>query len=249
MNPRESGCQRVSGFSKQRLVKDPTVLFTAVVVITPAVLCDNIFDAICYLLHPTLWLSFGYLLAVLYVTHQGGGEVPLTQRDHRVAMWFLCNGVFFNLFLDVVAGQFQLMGAMSRQYLLVEPRYAFGLYKDAGVSVFMTSMCELFFQSPLSILTYYAYHQGKSYRQLLEITVGILHIAGVWWFYVPEIVNSFPYSGGWPDTLSEAISFRRLLYFWCGYFVFPALWVYVPFQIGKKAWIEINAAMKIEKKH
>lgn len=93
------------------------------------------------------------------LTHQG---------KKRVANWFLANGVYFNLFLDVVSGQFQMMGEMTVQYNVVEPRYALGPLSDAGASVFMTSMLELFFQSPLCLLTYWGYHRNASWRRLVS---------------------------------------------------------------------------------
>lgn len=56
------------------------------------------------------------------------------------------------------------MGEMSRQYLIVEPRYSLGLFECEGVSVFMTSILELLFQSPLCLAVYWAYHRNRPYR-------------------------------------------------------------------------------------
>ena len=85
---------------------------------------------------------------------------------------------------------------MSKQYLKVEPRYAFGYMDVKGQSVFWTSMCEIFFQSPFCLLCFYAYHRNKSWRRPLEIIVSVLQVAGVWWFYVPEAVCSGDLRGG-----------------------------------------------------
>ncbi len=92
----------------------------------------------------------------------------------------------FQTCTDVFAGQFQLMGEMSKQYLNVEPRYLLGPIVVDGQGVFWTSMCELFFQSPLCLLCFYGYHTRAAWRRPAEIIVSVLHIAGVWWFYVPE---------------------------------------------------------------
>lgn len=139
-----------------------------------------------YLTTPMLWLSFVYMGLVVYVTRYMGKCVKLNERDTRVANWFLMNGIYFNLFCDVVSGQFQMMDELSNQYRKVEPRYVIGPYKDNGQSVFWTSMCEIFMQSPFGILIYYGYYRNKSWRRPLEIILGVLHTAGVWWFYVPE---------------------------------------------------------------
>ena len=225
--------------------KDPTALFTVAVLTLPAVLelahntnptaKSGIESALRYLTWPMLWLSFAFCYAVLHVT-ASGPCVELNERDRRIAFWFLCNGVWYNLFLDVVSGQLsvppvcflsgsrdprltpfsqqpndgrvrfpsmlaqttrrsQLTPArderksMSRQYLNVEPRYAHGYLDLRGHSVFWTSMCEIFFQSPFCLLCFYAYHRNKSWRRPLEIIVSVLQVAGVWWFYVPEAVR------------------------------------------------------------
>lgn len=57
-----------------------------------------------------------------------------------------------------------MMGEMSKQYLIVEPRYALGLFHSEGVSVFMTSMLEILVQSPLCLAAYWAYHRNRPYR-------------------------------------------------------------------------------------
>lgn len=227
------------GFCWRRFFKDPTVLFTIGILFMPILLAEGISTKFFYIFTPMLWISFLYLVMVLYTVHGNYDEVKLSNRDHRVALWFLMNGVYFNLFFDVVSGQLQLFGEMSVQYNLIEPKYKFGLYQEAGQSVFMTSMCELFLQSPLCLITYYAYHKGKVYKPLLEIIMACLHIAGVWWFYLPEIFNGFPYSGGWPKSLGECFTFHRFLYLWSAYFIFPAIWVVVPFLIAKTAWKDV----------
>ena len=224
------------------MLKDPTVWFTIFVLLVPLVFV-GVWDGIAYLLHPTLWMSFAYLVAVLHVTHGDGKSFPLSERDQRVAYWFLMNGVYFNLFLDVFAGQFQMFGELSRRYLQVDPRYAIGVFDVRGQSVFMTSMLEIFAQSPLSLVAYYAYCRKKPYRYIVEFTVCILHSAGVWWFYFPEAIAGFEHLGGWPKSVGEALSFDRLLFFWFGFWFCGILWLVVPFHIAKTAWINITRAM------
>jgi len=114
-----------------------------------------------------------------------------------------------------------MMDEMSRQYQKVDPRYLIGPMRVSGQSVFWTSMCEIFFQSPFCLLVFFAYHRGKPWRRGLEIIVSILHVAGVWWFYVraplearrrprkrdsraprqiPEWFADFQHLGGWPPN-------------------------------------------------
>mmetsp|Transcript_17733 Transcript_17733/g.28693 ORF Transcript_17733/g.28693 Transcript_17733/m.28693 type:complete len:241 (+) Transcript_17733:353-1075(+) len=232
--------------SFERFYKDPTFWFTVSVILVPLVFSNSVNDAVAYLTTPMMLMSYLTLYVFLYTVH-GGECLELSGRDLRVANWFLFNGVYFNLFLDVVSGQFQMMDEMTRQYNKVEPRYALGVYHDAGAPVFMTSMCELFFQSPLCLVTYYAYCRGKPYRRISEFTVCVLHAAGVWWFYIPEIIGGFQHLGGWPKSMEEAISFHRLLFFWFGFWFCGSLWLYVPFQIGRTAWVEISSAFNHKK--
>uniref|UniRef100_A0A7S3PJQ8 EXPERA domain-containing protein n=1 Tax=Aplanochytrium stocchinoi TaxID=215587 RepID=A0A7S3PJQ8_9STRA len=229
--------------SVQTLLGDPTVIFTVLVILTPLLFCRSVGAVVSYLFTPMMVASWVYLGVVLYITHGDGKSIALGERDQRVALWFLMNGVYFNLFLDVVSGQFQMMDEMSRQYLVVEPRYQFGVFDVHGQSVFMTSMCELFFQSPLCIVAYYAYCRNKSYKLVAEFTVCVLHAAGVWWFYFPEAISGFEHLGGWPASVSEALGFNRLLFFWFGFWFCGLLWLYVPYQIGKTAWINICEAV------
>eukprot|EP01126_Amoeba_proteus_P006940 TRINITY_DN12459_c0_g2_i6.p1 TRINITY_DN12459_c0_g2~~TRINITY_DN12459_c0_g2_i6.p1 ORF type:complete len:231 (+),score=22.66 TRINITY_DN12459_c0_g2_i6:164-856(+) len=208
---------------------DPSIVFTTGVLLVPLIYVDDVKGGIGYLTQPSILLSFALLAIVLYLTHwtEGKNRV-LSPRDQRVANWFLCNGVFFNLFLDVIAGQFQMMGEMSKQYLIVEPRYKHGLYEEAGVSVFMTSMCELFFQAPICLLVYWSYHRNKPYRRVLEIVVCILHVCGVWFFYVPEALRGFPHVKA---DYGFSFSFHMLLYYWFGFWFCGLLWVILPLTI------------------
>ena len=153
-------------------------------------------------------------------------------------------GVYYNLFLDVVSGQFQMNGLMTHQYNIVEPRYKYGPFDVRGQSVFWTSMCELFFQSPFCLLTYYAYVKGRPWRRALEIIVGCLHISGVWWFYVPEAFAGFPHLGGWPNE-NEHFTFHRLFYFYFGFWFLGGLWVMIPFLIAKRAFFEIADLIEV----
>jgi len=196
-----------------------------------------------YLLSPTMLASYVYLYIIIRASHAGGRTVKLSSRDTMVSNWFLMNGVYYNLFLDVVSGQFQMNNLMTFQYNLVEPRYKFGAEDVRGQSVFWTSMCEIFFQSPFCILTYYAYIRGKPWRRPLEIVVGCLHIAGVWWFYVPEAYAGFPHLGGWPKP-GEHLTFHRLFYFYLGFWVMGATWVIVAFTIARTAFLEISAIIE-----
>jgi len=194
--------------------KDPTVLATLLVVKAPLLLhtfehglAAGLSAAVKYLFSPVMLLSYLYLYMVVRVSH-AGETVKLSPRDKRVALWFLMNGIYYNLFLDVVSGQFQMNDLMTFQYNIVEPRYQYGPMDPRGQSVFWTSMCELFFQSPFCILAYYGYVRGKAWRRPLEIVIGCLHIAGVWWFYVPEAFAGFPHLGGWPKP-GEHLTFHR----------------------------------------
>jgi hypothetical protein len=114
---------------------DPSVVFTVLVVLTPLVFVSSFTEALAYVLQPTWIVSVVLLVAIVSISRAGRPE-KLSYWDSRVAHWFLCNGVYFNLFLDVVSGQFQLGGEMSKQYLTVEPRYAYGPFVCDGQSVF-----------------------------------------------------------------------------------------------------------------
>jgi hypothetical protein len=173
-----------------------------------------------------------------------GPCVELNARDRRVAFWFLMNGVYYNLFLDVVSGQFQMMDEMSRQYQKVDPRYLIGAMDVHGQSVFWTSMCEIFFQSPFCLLCFFAYHRGKPWRRPLEIIVSILQVAGVWWFYAPEAYSDFPHLGGWPpNQFGGVFSLHNLIFFWFGFWFMCALWVSVGISITHTAFWELSAAV------
>lgn len=240
-------------------LRDPTVMFAVWVILAPIgllawennlsfseLVSQSLFG---YLLAPTMLCSYAYLFLVVALTHSGGQVVQLNARDLRVARWFLMNGVYFNLFLDVVSGQFQANSLMTFQYNLIEPRYIFGSFDVRGQSVFWTSMCELFFQSPMCILCYYGYVRGKSWRRALEIIVSVLHIAGVWWFYVPEAYSHFPHLGGYPKGWTEALTFHRIFYFYFGFWFMGSVWVVTAFTIGKTAFMELATIVQESKTH
>lgn len=120
------------------LLSDPTFLFATIVMLVPLSKCETSNQAVEYITQPTFITPFILFFVVRWLVQstyrRRPGTQKLSQRDIRVANWFLCNGVFFNFFLDVVAGQFQSMGEMSVQYLKVEPRYQHGLHHDSGIS-------------------------------------------------------------------------------------------------------------------
>jgi len=234
--------------------QDPIVIFTILVVLAPIFL--HVFEygfaigaqaGLVYLLSPTMLASYAYLFAIIYYAHAAPNLPKLSPRDQTVALWFLMNGVYYNLFLDVVSGQFQMNGLMTFQYNNVEPRYQFGPADVRGQSVFWTSMCELFFQSPFCILVYIGYVQGRPWRRPLEIVVGCLHIAGVWWFYVPEAFAGFPHLGGWPAP-HERFTFERIFYFYFGFWFMGGLWVTAAFFIGRTAFFEISSIIEASEK-
>ena len=68
---------------------------------------------------------------------------------------------------------------------------------------------------------------------------GVLHIAGVWWFYLPEAYSDFKHLGGWP-THEDWLTFERLFYFYFGFWCLSALWVIVAFMTAKTAFDEIT---------
>jgi len=215
------------------IVFDPTFLFAAGVMLVPVSKCETMNQTMDYLTQPSFIAPFilFFLVRMIVKATAPKGSV-LSSTDNMVANWFLCNGVFFNLFLDVVAGQFQSMGEMSVQYLKVEPRYKHGLHHDSGSVVFITSMMELFIQCPLCFLAYFAYHHKKSYRSAIEIIVSVLHFSGVWFFYVPEFLRGFPHID---EDKNYTFSTDYLLYYWFGFWIGGTIWVIVPFLITRRA--------------
>lgn len=138
---------------------DPTFLFATGVMLVPLSKCDTVNESIDYVTQPSFIAPFILFFLVRLIVKATAPKASLTSTENMIANWFLCNAVFFNLFLgissaslrfcsilDVVAGQFQSMGEMSVQYLKVEPRYQHGLHHDSGSVVFITSMMELFIQ-------------------------------------------------------------------------------------------------------
>jgi len=227
-------------------LKDPSVLFALLVVKMPLALhaiekglSTFVQDAANYLLSPTMIASYIYFYMVVTVCNQGN-PVKLSARDQRAAYWYLMNGVYFTLFFDVFAGQFQVNGLLTSQYNILEPRYKFGPIDLRGQSVFWTSMSEICFQSPFAILVYYAYKQGKAWRRPLEIIFSLIQIAGVWWFYVPEAYAGFPHTGGWPKP-GERFTFYNLVYFWFGFWFMGLLWTIVNLFLIKTAFLEITS--------
>jgi hypothetical protein len=162
---------------------DPTVAFTAAVVLLPLVFVTDTASAIAYLTHPTMLAALAVTAALVLFAGPGAALAP---HERRLAYWCLCNGVFYNLFLDVVAGQAQSFGLMTAQYNRVEPRYALGYLSDAGAPVFMTSALEALFQAPLGVFAFVAIRRGWPQRHAAALALSILHAAGVWYFYVPE---------------------------------------------------------------
>ena len=224
---------------------DPTVIFTALVLLLPILLSPSPAAGLSYFFHPLLLLSYALLAALLWLA-RSRPCAPLSPSELRLARWCLCNGLYFNLFLDVFAGQFQALGEMTVQYNRVEPRYALGPLSDAGAAVFMTSMLELCAQAPLGICAFLLLHRGSPWRHTAVLLLSALHLCGVWYFYIPEILNGFAHLGGWPQSVAEALSLHRIIFFWFGFwFCGMGVWVIVPSLYGYSAAREIAAAVAV----
>lgn len=234
------------------MLVDPTVFFCWFCLLSPIFLiCKCEWGAtIKYVTTPYLWVSFAYFAFVMWYTHFFNGKTKiLSASEHRVANWFLMNGVYFTLFLDVFSGQFQRMDAMTTAYNKVECRYVHGLEGDtpgtvdAGITVFMTSMLEFFFQSPLALVAYYGIHHKRPYRHCVIIVVCVLQVVGCWYYYVGELLCDFRHCDGWPKDLAEALTFERLFFFWFGFFVLGlGVWIVVPYRIARQSWREVSKA-------
>jgi len=210
------------------LIFDITFWFTMAVMFLPcALVYPDTKRMMVYLYNPTFWGAYVYLFLVLLVTHLFGKTKVLSGQQQRIANWFLCNGVFYNCFLDVFAGQFQIGGLMTEQYNKLEPRYLYGLTNDlpAGQTVFMTSMLELFIQGPLCLLTYWGFYHNASWRYVTGIIVSVLHICGTWYMYIPEILLNFPHV---PADTKFRFSFDDIIYFWFGFCFCSLLWTIIP---------------------
>ena len=223
---------------------DPTVIFTISVILTPTIFCADFPAIVTYLTTPSLLLSFAVTAAVVFFT-RSGPCATLSPLDRRIAYWFLMNGVYFNFFLDVIAGQFQLMGEMTKQYKFVEPRYALGPMSDAGAPVFITSMLEMFAHAPIGVFAYIAFNRKWPQRYLAAFTVSLLHSVGVCYFYVPEVINGFRNLGGWPKDMDEALSFHRLVFFWFGFWFCGFVWIIVPAIIAHHSWHQISKSVAV----
>ena len=97
-NPKKSDLNISKTKTKRMANKDPTVMFTVLVVQAPLVLhavehgLAVAFQAsIQYLLSPTMIASYLYLFLVVYVAH-AGETIKLSKRDQMAAYWFLMNG-------------------------------------------------------------------------------------------------------------------------------------------------------------
>jgi len=211
------------------LIFDITFWFTMAVIVLPAALVyPDEKKIVEYFSLPTIWGGFVYLFIVLIVTHLCGNRVTLTSKEQRVANWFLMNGVFYNTFLDVFAGQFQMSGLLTTEYNIIEPRYKMGLYHDAGQVVFMTSMIELLIQAPLCIVTYWGYYHNASWRYVTGVIVSVLHFSGVWWMYIPEALRNFPHI---PADRIFRFSFTDIVYYWFAFWFCGLLWTIIPFCV------------------
>jgi hypothetical protein len=93
---------------------------------------------------------------------------------------------------------------------------------------------------PRGAVAYFGYMRGKSWRRPVEIIVSLLHVAGVWFFYVPEAFAGFPHLGGWPSK-ETALSFDRLVFFWFGFWFCGILWTVVPLAIIRTSVLELSA--------
>mmetsp|Transcript_70727 Transcript_70727/g.166789 ORF Transcript_70727/g.166789 Transcript_70727/m.166789 type:complete len:113 (+) Transcript_70727:388-726(+) len=100
----------------------------------------------------------------------------------------------------------------------------------------MVSMMELFFQAPLCVLTFYAYHRQCSWRRVLEIVVGVLHVAGVWFMYAPVPFKGFSHL---PFAQDPFLSFNKVFYVHFGFWFCGALWTFIPLHIAYTAASEI----------
>lgn len=166
---------------------------------------------------------------------------PLTQTESYIASWYLANGFFFNSMMDVFAGQFQAWTTMTPRYHELEPRYGMSGY--VGVVVLLTSLQELFIQTPCGLLLFYAYWRGANWRLGVEVVFNMWSVAGVWYFYLSEVALGFPhvhspFRAGRIDR-SIVFNFDTAYKFWLGFVIFPCIWACVGVILAVRACMQI----------
>ena len=91
--------------------------------------------------------------------------------DKAIAYWYLWNGVWIHLFLDVGIGYFKRVPSLTASYALLDKRY------DVMDSTVQTAIfVELFLQAPGCLCLCYGFFTRKQWRHPLQIFVCSLHL-------------------------------------------------------------------------
>mmetsp|Transcript_11568 Transcript_11568/g.42309 ORF Transcript_11568/g.42309 Transcript_11568/m.42309 type:complete len:245 (-) Transcript_11568:287-1021(-) len=228
---------------------DPTVLFIAGCVATPAVLSPE--KAREHFTDPFLLGALALtILTILVGTALRRGD--LSPRDRRVATWYLLNGSIIHILMDGLVGTHGLEGLcgprgfaevlplMDAQYRKLDGRFNMSFGDHRGSCVYLVSLVELFVAGPLCLAVYVAYVSHSPYRRPLEIVTAVSQLYGAVVFAGSEILNGLP--NVHPDWDLE-FSFDHVLYFWFAFVFCELLWVVVPLNLTLTALQECAAGM------
>lgn len=111
----------------------------------------------------------------------GGIKYGKTARvsliDKIIAFWYLWNGVWIHLFLDVGVGYFKRVPSLTASYALLDKRYDL-MDPTVQTAIFV----ELFLQAPGCLFLCYGFFTQKRWRHPLQIFVCSLHLVS-YYFY------------------------------------------------------------------
>jgi len=206
------------------------------ILVTPAVMAKSWNERLWYLLDPWMVAAICLLVAVVTYTVKSN-PVRLSERDRRVANWYLLNGVFIHFLMDGMVGVFAKVPLFRTQYETVDLRY-----KNADPTVMAVSMVELLVMSPLSIAVFVGYHLRKPWRAPLEIVTAVLQAMGTVMFVSPELqtgCRSVPFDRDFSFT------FHHILYFWFAFVVCNLLWILLPARLALTSVQQISEAMTL----
>ena len=163
-------------------------------------------------------------LALIAGGMQFGKQARVSWIERIVGYWYLWNGVWIHLFLDVGMGYFRRVPSLSISYALLDKRF------DPVDPLIQTALfVELFLQAPGCLCLCYGFFTRQRWRHPLQIFVCSLHLSTTIFYAMTSLVAGLP---SLPVDWDLEFTPQHIFYFWICFVLASLMWTVVPLLLA-----------------
>ena len=229
--------------------KDPSIIFTIVITLTPCVLhYDKPSAWVVFLTDPVFVAAVALTCFIEFCANKRSRARTSEEKgtNHLIrARWYLINCMFFHTVYDLYTGVIGGWTLMNIEYRKLDGRFE-DVWHPGSMTATTCCLLEGFVMAPLCLICYFGLRfttpPVPSWIYAFEIIVGTLQITGCWVFYGSELFLAFVHPDKSKIDIDWNLSFdfQHCFYFWFGFIALPLVWVFVPLYFIRCAMHDIS---------